>query len=73
MNGSALLSSMNSFSSGVDDSQLRDQSLLRKRKGYINLNIFTTDEGSRPSILPVMKAKPSMLKLKQRENNDLAN
>jgi len=53
-------SSMRSLGSKFDDSWARDLSFQKKRKGYINLNIFSTDEGFRSIELPVMKVNPSI-------------
>ena len=53
-------SSIRSLGSNFDDSWVRDLSFQKKRKGYINLNIFSTDEGFRSMELPVMKVNPSI-------------
>ena len=57
-NKSGQSSCNNSFFSSANDSHNRDQSLTKKRKGYINLNIFNTDEGVNSIVLPVLKVKP---------------
>lgn len=35
--------------------------MKRKRKGYINLNIFNTDESVKEITIPVLKVKPQPL------------
>ena len=58
VNRSGLNFTINS-SGGSNQESHRDSSLMKKRKGYINLNIFTTEEGVNPIVLPVLRSKPS--------------
>ena len=48
------MSSIWSQGSNFNDSWGKDLSFQKKRKGYINLNIFNTDEGFRSMELPFM-------------------